>query len=45
MSYGRPGSKGRDEILDQIERLNRQHGLTIILVSHSMEDWPGMWTV
>ncbi len=30
--------KGRDEILDQIERLNRQHGLTIILVSHSMED-------
>lgn len=30
--------RGRDEILDQIERLNRQHGLTIILVSHSMED-------
>lgn len=30
--------KGRDEILGQIERLNRQHGLTILLVSHSMED-------
>lgn len=30
--------RGRDEILDQIERLNREHGLTIILVSHSMED-------
>lgn len=30
--------RGRDEILEQIERLNRQHGLTIILVSHSMED-------
>lgn len=30
--------RGRDEILDQIERLNRQHGLTILLVSHSMED-------
>lgn len=30
--------QGRDEILDQIERLNRQYGLTILLVSHSMED-------
>ena len=30
--------RGRDEILTQIERLNRQHGLTILLVSHSMED-------
>ena len=30
--------KGRDEILDQVARLNRQHGLTILLVSHSMED-------
>lgn len=30
--------QGRDEILDQIARLNRQHGLTILLVSHSMED-------
>lgn len=30
--------QGRDEILNQIERLNRQHGLTILLVSHSMED-------
>ena len=30
--------RGRDEILDQIERLNRRYGLTILLVSHSMED-------
>lgn len=30
--------KGRDEILDQIQRLHREQGLTIILVSHSMED-------
>ncbi len=30
--------RGRDEILNQIARLNRQHGLTILLVSHSMED-------
>lgn len=30
--------QGRDEILDQIERLNREYGLTILLVSHSMED-------
>lgn len=30
--------QGRDEILDQIERLNRKYGLTILLVSHSMED-------
>ncbi len=30
--------QGRDEILGQIERLNRQHGLTILIVSHSMED-------
>ena len=30
--------RGRDEILDQVARLNRQHGLTILLVSHSMED-------
>lgn len=30
--------QGRDEILSQIERLNRQYGLTILLVSHSMED-------
>lgn len=30
--------QGRDEILDQVERLNRQYGLTILLVSHSMED-------
>lgn len=30
--------QGRDEILSQIERLNRKYGLTILLVSHSMED-------
>lgn len=30
--------KGRDEILDQIKRLHEEHHLTIILVSHSMED-------
>lgn len=30
--------KGRDEILDQIKKLHEEHHLTIILVSHSMED-------
>ena len=30
--------RGRDEILDQIDRLHREKGITIILVSHSMED-------
>lgn len=30
--------KGRDEILDQIAALHREIGLTVILVSHSMED-------
>ena len=30
--------KGRDEILDQIAFLHKQRGITIILVSHSMED-------
>ncbi len=30
--------KGRDEILDQIEALHEARGMTIILVSHSMED-------
>lgn len=30
--------KGRDEILGQLERLHREKGMTIILVSHSMED-------
>ncbi len=29
---------GRDEILDQIRRLHADKGLTVILVSHSMED-------
>lgn len=30
--------KGRDEILDQIARLKEENGITVILVSHSMED-------
>lgn len=30
--------KGRNDILDQISVLHRQTGITIILVSHSMED-------
>ena len=30
--------KGRDDILDQIAWLHRQTGMTVILVSHSMED-------
>lgn len=30
--------KGRDEILDQIAKLHRERKLTVLLVSHSMED-------
>ena len=30
--------KGRDEILDRVAQLHREHHMTIILVSHSMED-------
>lgn len=30
--------KGRDEILGQIKKLQKETGLTVILVSHSMED-------
>ena len=30
--------KGRDEILDQISKLHRERKITVILVSHSMED-------
>lgn len=30
--------KGRDEILDQIAKLRRERNITVILVSHSMED-------
>ena len=30
--------KGRDEILDQIAALKREIGITVLLVSHSMED-------
>ena len=30
--------KGRDEILNQLKRIHEERGITIILVSHSMED-------
>lgn len=30
--------KGRDEILDQIEKLKKETGITVVLVSHSMDD-------
>lgn len=30
--------KGRDDILGLVERLHRDQGLTVVLVSHSMED-------
>ena len=30
--------KGRDEILDEIANLHKMRGISIILVSHSMED-------
>ncbi len=30
--------KGRDDILTQIQKLHKDYGMTIILVSHSMED-------
>ncbi len=30
--------KGRDEILEQISRLHKERGISIVLVSHSMED-------
>ncbi len=30
--------KGRDEILDQIAMMHKERGITVILVSHSMED-------
>lgn len=30
--------KGRDEILGQIKKLHKEYGMTVILVSHSMED-------
>ena len=30
--------KGRDDILDQIAQLREERGITIVLVSHSMED-------
>ena len=30
--------KGRDEILGQIKKLQKEMGITVILVSHSMED-------
>ncbi len=30
--------QGRDEILDLVDRLHRQRGITVIIASHSMED-------
>lgn len=30
--------RGRDEVLSQAERLHEERGMTVILVSHSMED-------
>lgn len=30
--------KGRDEILEQIAKLQKETGITVILVSHSMDD-------
>lgn len=30
--------KGRDDILDQIAKLHKESGITIVLVTHSMED-------
>ncbi len=30
--------RGRDEILERVVRLHRENGLTVILVSHSMDD-------
>lgn len=30
--------KGRDEILDQIAKLHKETGMTVVFVSHSMED-------
>lgn len=30
--------KGRDDILDQIQKLHKEQGITVIPVSHSMED-------
>lgn len=30
--------RGRDDILDQIAKLHKERGITVILVSHSMED-------
>lgn len=30
--------KGRDDILDQISKLHKEYNMTIIIVSHSMED-------
>ena len=35
--------QGRDDILDQIVALHKMRGITIILVSHSMETLPNMW--
>ena len=34
--------KGRDDILDQIKKLHKDYNMTIIIVSHSMEDVANM---
>ena len=36
--------KGRDDILDCLKYLREETGITVILVSHSMEDVPNMLT-
>ena len=38
VAVGKPAVKGREEILDQIKALQKESGITVILVSHSMED-------
>ena len=37
--------RGRDEILDQIDRLHRERHMTIILFPTAWRMWPGMRTV
>lgn len=38
MSRPRDLTRGRDEILDLVARMHRERNMTVILVSHSMED-------
>ena len=37
--------KGRDDILGQVAKLQKERGITIVLVSHSMEDVHNMQAV